>query len=79
MNYAIEGIYKNGSIELLETPKFHKPVEVMVVFLENNKKVRKLEGLFKDFTVDYDKIEQDLQELNQNSSTHILDKFENNI
>ena len=79
MSYTIEGIYQNGSIELIETPEFHKPVEVVVVFLENKKQIRKLGGLFKDFTVDYNKIEQDLKELKRKSVTHILDKFENNI
>jgi len=79
MNYAIEGIYKNGSIELLETPEFHKQVKVMVIFLENKRKITKLGGLFKNFTVNYDKIEQDLKELKRNSSAHILDEFENNI
>ena len=79
MNYAIEGIYKNGSIELIETPKFPKPVGVLVIFLENQKKIRRLGGFFKKFTVDYDQIEQDLKELKQNSSAHILEESENNI
>ena len=79
MNYAIEGIYKNGSIELIETPKFHKAVGVIVIFWENRKKIRKLGGLFKNFTVDYDKIGQDLKELKRNSSVHILNESENNI
>jgi hypothetical protein len=79
MSYAIEGIYKNGSIELIKTPEFHLPVEVMVIFFENKKKIIKLGGLFKNFTVDYDKIEQDLKELKRNSSVHILDESENNI
>ncbi|MBF0260095.1 MAG: hypothetical protein HQK62_14925 [Desulfamplus sp.] len=79
MNYAVEGIYKNGNIELIEKPQFHKPVQVLVLFLENKNKIRKLGGLFKDFDVDYDKLEQDLKELQRSSSTHILEKFENNI
>lgn len=79
MNYAIEGVYKNGSIELIEKPEFRKPVQVLVLFLENKTKIRKLGGLFKDFDVDYDKLEQDLRELQRASSTHILEEFENNI
>ncbi|HAI68311.1 MAG TPA: hypothetical protein DCM38_02615 [Gammaproteobacteria bacterium] len=77
MNYAIEGIYQNGSIEFMETPQFNKPVKVMVVFFENDKKIKKIGGLFKNFTVDYDQIEQDLKELRQNSSAHILEEFDN--
>jgi hypothetical protein len=79
MSYAIEGIYKNGSIELIGTPKFHRPVEVMVIFFENNKKIKKLGGLFKNFTIDYDQIGQDLKELKRNSSAHILEESENNL
>jgi len=78
MNYAIEGIYKNGKIELFEMPKFQKPVEVMVIFLENRMKIKKLGGLFKDSDIDYDKIAQDLKELEQNCSTHLLAESENN-
>jgi len=79
MKYAIEGIYQNGKVELIETPEFHKPVRVLVIFPENKKKIVKLGGLFKDFIVDYDKLEQDLKELKQNSSSHILDEFESDI
>jgi hypothetical protein len=79
MNYAIEGIYRNGTVELIETPEFNKPVGVLVIFLENRKKVRKLGGLFKNFTVDYDKLGQDLKELKRNSSAHILEESEFDI
>jgi hypothetical protein len=51
MNYAVEEIYKNGNVELLEMPEFDKPVGVLVIFPENRKKIGKLGGLFKDFTV----------------------------
>lgn len=78
MNHAIEGMYKDGKIELIEMPKFHKPVGVMVIFLENRKKVIKLGGLFKDSDIDYDKITQDLKELKRNCSSHILAESENN-
>ena len=74
MNYAIEGIYKNGNVELMETPEFHKPVGVIVIFPKNKKKIAKLGGLFKDFTIDYDSLEKDLNKLNRCSSQHILDK-----
>jgi len=44
--------------------------------MENKKKIVKFGGLFKNFVIDYDELEQDLKELNRNSSAHILDKFE---
>ncbi len=76
MNYAIEGIYNNGSIELIEKPDFPKPVGVLIIFLENKKKISKLGGLFKNAAIDYDGIKQDLAELRRNSSAHILEEFE---
>jgi|GEM_PF-984314 hypothetical protein len=79
MNYAIEGIYKDGNIELIEMPQFPKPVGVKVIFLENKKEIRKLRGLFKNYDVDYDKMGLDLKELERNCSAHILDEAENNI
>ena len=79
MNYAIEGIYKDGNIELIEIPQFPKAVGVKVIFLENKKEIRKLGGLFKNYDVDYDKMGLDLKELERNCSAHILDEAENNI
>lgn len=79
MNYAVEGIYKNGNVELTEMPEFDKPVGVLVIFPENRKKIGKLGGLFKDFTVDYDRLGQDLKELSRSSSLHILDESESGI
>ena len=46
---------------------------------EKQKKIKKLGGLFKNFTVDYNKLEQDLKELKRNSSAHILEEFDYNI
>ncbi len=79
MNYAIEGIYKNGNVELVETPEFHSPVGVLVIFMENKRKLGKLGGLFRNFSVDYDRLEQDLKELDRNSSAHILYESESSI
>ena len=78
MNYTLEGIYYNGNIEFIKKPEFDEPMEVLVIFGESNKKIKKLGGLFKNYAVDYDKIEQDLKELSQNSSVNILDEFDNN-
>ncbi|MCP4345364.1 MAG: hypothetical protein GY795_07540 [Desulfobacterales bacterium] len=67
MNHAIKGIYNNGEIELIGTPKFSGPVEVLVIFSEE-KKIRKIGGLFKEFAIDYDKMEEDLKELSRKSA-----------
>ena len=72
MNCAIEGVYRNGIVELAETPIFQEPVNVLVVFLNKEKRVRRLGGLFKDTTVDYEQLEQDLQELQSGAAAHLL-------
>lgn len=78
MNCAIEGVYRNGAIELAETPPFHEPVSVLVVFLHKQKQIVQLGGLFKRSAVDYDQIEQDLHELQCRSADHLLKESDGN-
>jgi predicted DNA-binding antitoxin AbrB/MazE fold protein len=35
MKYAVEGIYRNGVVELLEDVPVHKPMKVFVLFRED--------------------------------------------
>lgn len=77
MKFAIEGLYQDGNVELVEKPDFQEPVEVLVVFLEKKRKISKLRGIFKNFAIDYEGIGQDLKELSRNSEANILDEFEN--
>ena len=72
MNCAIEGVYRNGAVELAETPPFHEPVNVLVVFLNKRKRITKLGGLFKDTAVDYDQLEQDMKMMQRESVAHLL-------
>jgi hypothetical protein len=69
---AIQGIYKNGTIELIEEPEFSEPVEVLVVFPEKPKVIKQIGGLFKNKTIDYDTIEEELRELSRKSEAHLL-------
>jgi hypothetical protein len=72
MNCAIEGVYRNGAVELAETPPFQEPVSVLVVFLNKRGRITKLGGLCKDAAVDYERLEQELHELQRGSSAHLL-------
>lgn len=78
MNCAIEGVYRNGAIELAETPPFHEPVSVLVVFLNSHKRITKLGGLCKGAAVDYDQFEQDLHELQRGAAAHLLRESDDN-
>jgi hypothetical protein len=78
MNCAIEGVYRNGAVELTETPPFHEPVKVLVVFLDSRKRITKLSGLCKSAAVDYDQLEQDLHKLQSEAAAHLLAEFDDN-
>jgi hypothetical protein len=71
----IKGIYKDGKIELFENPFFNEPMEVVVIFPENKKKITKIGGTFKKAKIDYKLIEADLKNLSENSENHLLEKF----
>jgi hypothetical protein len=72
---VIQGIYKNGMIELIEKPDFPEPVEVVVVFPEKPKIIKQICGMFKDATFDYDAIEAELKELSRRSEAHLLSEW----
>jgi len=72
MNYAIKGVYTNGVVDLFEKPDISEPTEVLVIFWENKKKVKKIRGLFRDYEIDYEKIEEELRELSRDSVRHIM-------
>ena len=69
---AIHGIYHNRSIELSEQPSLTEPVEVLVIFPEPRKGVKKVGGLCKDVAIDYQAIESDLRQLRKGSVAHLL-------
>ena len=69
---VIPGIYHNGSIELNEQPLLTEPVEILVIFPESRKVIKKTGGLCKDAVIDYDAMEDELRQLSQQTATHIL-------
>ena len=73
---AIHGIYHNGSIELSEQPLLTEPIEVLVIFPELRKVVKKVGGLCKDAVIDYQAIESDLRQLRKESVAHLLQEAE---
>lgn len=71
---AIKGIYHNGVIELIEKPETQETSEVLVIFPEKKKGITKIGGLFKNYDINYEEIEEELKKLNQDSQKHILDE-----
>ena len=71
---AIKGIYHNGAIELIEKPETQETSEVLVIFPEKKKGITKIGGLFKNYDIDYEEIEEELKKLTRDSQRHILDE-----
>ncbi len=71
---AIKGIYHNGVIELIEKPETQETSEVLVIFLEKKKGISKIGGLFKNYDINYEEIEEELKKLAQDSQKHIVDE-----
>ena len=71
---AIKGVYKNGKIELDKRPIFSGPIEVIIIFPEKKKKIKKIGGIFKGFDIDFKSIEDELKKLNKNSENHLVKK-----
>lgn len=72
---VLKGIYNKGVIDLFDKPKFQEPIEVIIIFPEKQKKIKKIGGLFKNFTIDYEKMEKDLKELSRSSEDHLLSEI----
>ena len=74
---SIKGIYHDNIIELYEKPSNKAPTEVIVIFPDkNSKQIRKIGGIFKGQSIDYQNIKEDLKELSKNSESHLFEENE---
>jgi hypothetical protein len=71
---AIKGIYHDGVIELIEKPETQETSEVLVIFPEKKKGISKIGGLFKNYDINYEEIDEELKKLTRDSQRHILDE-----
>ena len=72
----VKGIYKDGKIELTEHPFFSETVEVYVIFTQKIKKIIRIEDKFKNVSIDYDRVRNELKQLSQNSTDHLLEELD---
>lgn len=71
--HAVKGIYKDGHVEFAEMPAFSELTEVLVVFPEHRiKRVKRIGGLFKGASIDYDAVEHELKDLSRVCEDHLL-------
>jgi hypothetical protein len=74
---TVKGIYHNGIIEPMIKPEINIPTEVLIIFPDDTKTVKKIGGLFKNISINYSQIEADLKELNKNAEDSLLKKIDN--
>ena len=67
----MKAIYNNGAIELIEKPSINIPLEVLVIFPDKPKRIKKIGGLFKNAKIDYKQLEADLKQLDRQTEAHI--------
>lgn len=72
----IKGIYHNGIIEPIEKLKNKDLSEVIIIFPDSTKSVKKISGLFKDYNIDFNEVAKELKLLNKNSKDNLLEKFD---
>ena len=58
-------------------PDINIPTEVLIIFPEETKTVKKIGALFKNIPINYSQIDADLKELNKNVETRLLKKIDN--
>ena len=59
---------------MIEKPETQETSEVLVIFPEKKKGISKIGGLFKNYDINYEEIEDELKKLAQDSQNHILDE-----
>jgi len=72
---TVKGIYHDGIVELIEKPEAIEPSDVLVVFPQKKKKIVSIGGLFKNHTIDYEAVEDELKKLNQETQKHIISEL----
>jgi hypothetical protein len=69
----IRGIYHDGIVEPIEKPKNNDLAEVIIIFPDSGKSVKRIGGLYKNHEIDFDSIDQELKQLSssfKHSNSH---------
>jgi hypothetical protein len=69
---ALKAIYHDGVIEFIEKPIIQGMTEVLVIFPEKVKKVKKIGGIFKNHLINYEAVDAELKMMNRDSQGHLL-------
>lgn len=69
---ALKAIYHDGVVEFIEKPIIQGMTEVLIIFPEKVKKVKKIGGLFKNYFIDYEAVDAEIKRLSRDSRGHLL-------
>ncbi len=73
---AVKGVYHKGVIELIEKPESRETAEVLIIFPQKGKKIKKIGGLFKKYAIDYKAVKEDLKKLSHKSQDHMVSELQ---
>lgn len=69
---ALKAIYHDGVVEFIEKPVIQGRTEVLIIFPEKVKKVKKIGGLFKNHFIDHDAVNAEIKSLSRDSQVHLI-------
>lgn len=69
---ALKAIYHDGVVEFIEKPIIQGMTEVIIIFPEKVKKVKKIGGLFKNHFIDHEAVNAEIKSLSRDSQGHLL-------
>ena len=69
---ALKAMYHDGVVEFIEKPVIQEMTEVLIIFPEKVKKVKKIGGIFKNHLINYEAVDAELKMLSRDSQGHLL-------
>jgi hypothetical protein len=71
---ALKAMYHDGVVEFIEKPVIQEMTEVLIIFPEKVKKVKKIGGIFKNHLINYETVDAELKMMSRDSQGHLLNE-----
>ena len=72
---ALKAIYHDGVVEFIDKPIIQGMTEILIIFPEKVKKVKKIGGLFKNHFIDYEAVNVEIKNLSRDSQGHLISEI----
>ena len=69
---AVKAIYHDGVVEFIDKPIIQGMTEVLIIYPEKVKNVKKIGGLFKHHFIDYEAVNAEIKNLSRDSQGHLI-------